>query len=49
MGRVLYNIMMVITIEAVKDSDLREEHWAKILTIFGESFLQMFEAHPDIF
>jgi hypothetical protein len=49
MGRALYNIMMVITIEAVEESDLREDHWAKILTIFGESFLQVFEAYPDVF
>jgi hypothetical protein len=27
-GRALYNIMMVITMESVNDSDLNEEHWA---------------------
>jgi hypothetical protein len=48
-GRALYNILMVITMESVNDSALNEEHWAQILTIFGQSFLQVFQAYPDVF
>jgi hypothetical protein len=41
--------MMVITMESVNDSDLNEEHWAWILSIFGQSSLQVFQAYPDVF
>jgi hypothetical protein len=49
MGRALYNIMMLITIEKKNDSGLSEETWATILTIFGQSFLQVFQEYSAIF
>jgi hypothetical protein len=49
MGRALYNIMMLITIEKKNDSGLSKETWATILTIFGQSFLQVFQEYSAIF
>jgi hypothetical protein len=33
----------------VKDCAHEEEHWGRILTIFGQSFLQVFQAYPAVF
>jgi hypothetical protein len=48
-GRALYNVLMVITMELAEGRDLEEEHWARILTIFGQGFLQVFQAYPAVF
>jgi hypothetical protein len=49
MGRALYNIMMLITMQSGREGDLSEEHWARILTIFGQSFLEVFHAYQAVF